>query len=69
MTTWFTIAYRQYGQWSLTMPFETRAQAEKHAKTYLESDEFVVVVDGVIFVKNTREHVTDITYLEVELPE
>lgn len=68
MKPWTVIFYRQYGKWSSTMPFATRGKAESHADQYLRSDE-IKSHTGAVLVKNTREHIKDITFLEVELPE
>lgn len=62
------VFYRQYGQWSCTMPFMSKAAAELHTNRYLRSNE-IRGEDGTILAKNTREHVKDITFVEVELPE
>lgn len=67
--TYTVIFYRQYGKWSCTMPFETRDKAERHADMYLRNDEIRRVGTGELLLKNTREHITDITFKDVELPE
>lgn len=63
------IAYRQYCSWFATVPFADKSTAQKHAKQHLESDEIRRIDTGDVLAKNSREHIKDITYLEVELPE
>lgn len=68
MTTVTVIFYRQYGRWCCTMPFPTRGKAESHADLYLRSDE-IKTPDGKVIARNMRDHIKDITFVDVELPE
>lgn len=52
--TYTVIFYRQYGQWSVTVPFATRREAEKHCNMYLRDPR--------------KDYIKDITFHEVELP-
>lgn len=63
------ICYRQYGRWSATMPFEDRKSAERHADLRLRTDEIKDKTTGRVLVKNSREHIKDITFIDVELPD
>ena len=62
------VAYRQYGKWSCTMPFERRADAERHVADRLTTRK-ITLPDGKEFVTHNADHVKDITYLQVKLPE
>lgn len=55
MRTWIIICYRQYGQWTSTVPFESLRRATEHVKLYLDRPE--------------KDYIKNVTYLEVELPE
>lgn len=54
---WTSVAYRQYGKWSITAPFPDRKSAEKHVDFYLVSTPF-----------SDKSYVKDITYLTLHLP-
>ncbi len=48
------ICYRQYGDWYSTMPFKSRRDAERHVDLRLRRPD--------------RDYITDITFVDVELP-
>lgn len=48
------VFYKQYGRWSVTVPFDTKSEARRHVELYLDRPE--------------KDYVTDITYHDVILP-
>lgn len=66
---WTVIFWRSSGQWICAMPMKTRAEAEKHADRYLRDNAIYNNKTGQLLTKNTNEHIKDITFIEVELPE
>lgn len=55
MKTYIIILYNQYGVWTATVPFKSRAVAEAHADRY--------------FRRPDKEYYKGITFLEVTLPQ
>lgn len=68
MTKHTIVCYRQYGNWSSTRPFASRKDAETHAIQYLRDNQIKAPNNDVI-ASNTRSHIKDITFFDIELPE
>ncbi len=69
MRDWIIIAYRQYGEWSVTRPWKDMAAAQAHSKRQLEDNTIRNVKDGSILSMNSNAHIVDITYITIQLPE
>jgi hypothetical protein len=55
MKEYTIIFYRQYGKWSVTVPFDNLRDAERHADFRLRDP--------------NKDYIKDITFHTVELPE